>query len=75
MLCGSPLVSIGKSGQSVTARSSASAGRPSQRTQATARPEEAPVPISVPVWERAMRPFGESSIFARLASAPVPKRR
>jgi hypothetical protein len=75
MACGLPLVSTGSSGQSVTAISSTSAGRPSQRAQATAWPDEDPVPISVPVWLSVMRPSTASSTLARLHCAPSPKRR
>lgn len=32
-----------------------------------------PVPISAPLWRSEMRPLGESSIFTKQDSAPVPK--
>ena len=73
MRYGSPLVSTGRSGHSVTATRTSVAGRPSHFATATACDVDIPVPISAAVCCSDTLPFSSNSTFANDASAPVPK--
>jgi len=70
---GSPLVTTGRSGQSVIATCTSVAGMPSHFATATACEVDMPVPISAAVCCRPILPSALNSTFANEVSAPVPK--
>ncbi|MNC62452.1 hypothetical protein D3C75_1124750 [compost metagenome] len=70
---GLPLVVSCSSGHSVTAVFTSSAERPRKSLTTRAWEVDMPVPSSVPMWRRLMRPSRLNSMLAMGASEPVPK--